>query len=369
MKILFVTDLYPIEKENIAKALFYFVQEWKNQGHEVEVIRSNFILNTLIRGRKIIKEKIYNEQGIKIYNLNFLTPFFFNIYNKLPKDFSLKNYDVIISHMPCGSLMANKLLNRDKIKYICGVHCSDIVVLKNFKYIFFRNALKKAYKNADKIAARSPILQKKIEEIIPEIKNKTFVAYSGVKEEFIEENQTEKTLKNKIKISTVASLIKRKNIDIIIKALSSLSVNFHLTIMGEGKERKKLETLTRKLNLQEKVTFTGEIERNDVIKNLKESNIFILVSDNETLGISYIEALASNNIIIAKRNDGIDGIIEDKVNGFLTDPTPSDIQFCIEQILSMNEDEIKKIQLNAQKTMKNLTDKKSAENYIIQIMD
>ena len=106
-----------------------------------------------------------------------------------------------------------------------------------------------------------------------------------------------------------------------------------------------------------------------VIKNLKESNIFILVSDNETLGISYIEALASNNIIIAKRNDGIDGIIEDKVNGFLTDPTPSDIQFCIEQILSMNEDEIKKIQLNAQKTMKNLTDKKSAENYIIQIMD
>ena len=58
MKILFVTDLYPIGEENIAKALFYFIQEWQKQGHEVEVIRSNFILNTLIRGRKIIKENL-----------------------------------------------------------------------------------------------------------------------------------------------------------------------------------------------------------------------------------------------------------------------------------------------------------------------
>lgn len=103
MKILFVTDLYPIENEKIAKALYYFVLEWKKQGHEVEVIRSNFILNTKIRGRKIQKEKIYIENGIKIYNLNFHTPFLFNVYNKLPKEFSLKNYDVIISHMPCGA--------------------------------------------------------------------------------------------------------------------------------------------------------------------------------------------------------------------------------------------------------------------------
>ena len=61
MKILFVTDLYPIGEENIAKALFYFIQEWQKQGHEVEVIRANFILNTLLRGRKVIIEKIYFE--------------------------------------------------------------------------------------------------------------------------------------------------------------------------------------------------------------------------------------------------------------------------------------------------------------------
>ena len=91
MKILLVTDLYPINNENITKALFLFAIEWQKQGHSVEVIRPNFILNTLIRGRKISEEKIYYENGIKIYNLNFHTPFLFNVYNKLPDNFSLKN--------------------------------------------------------------------------------------------------------------------------------------------------------------------------------------------------------------------------------------------------------------------------------------
>ena len=140
MKILFVTDLYPIGDEKIAKALFYFVREWQKQGHFVEVIRSNFIFNTLIRGRKIIKEKEYFENNTKIYNLNFHTPFWFNVNNKLPKDFSLKNYDVIISHMPSGALMAQKLLKRkdsDNIKYVCSVHNSDITVLKDLKYFHY----------------------------------------------------------------------------------------------------------------------------------------------------------------------------------------------------------------------------------------
>ena len=365
MKILFVTDLYPIGEENIAKALFYFVQEWQKQGHEVEIVRSNFILNTLLRNRKIIEEKIYYEQNTKIYNLNFHTPFWFNVYNKLPKDFSLKNYDVIISHMPCGSLMANKLLKRDKIKYICGVHCSDIVVLKDFKYLFFKNKLSKAYKNADKIAARSPILQSEIEEIIPETKNKTFVAYSGIKEEFIEKDYEAKTFdKNEIKISTVASLIKRKNIDIILKALSMLSINFHLTIMGDGKERKNLEKLTKKLSIEKKVTFTGKIKREEVITNLKNSDIFILLSDNETFGLSYLEAMTSNNIVIAKRNDGIDGIIKHEENGFLIDKTHNELKKCLEKIFTLEDCKIEQIRANSIETVKNLSMKNSAENYI-----
>ncbi len=357
MKILFITDLYPIGEEHIAKALFYFVQEWQKQGHTVDVIRSNFITNTLLRGRKIIEEKLYTEFGTKIYNLNFHTPFLFDVYKKLPKDFSLKNYDVLISHMPCGALMAQKLLKRDKIKYICGVHCSDIIVLSDFKYLPFRNLLKKAYTNADKIAARSPILKAKLEKIIPN--NKTFVAYSGTNE-----NVISKQLKNKITITTVASLIKRKNIDVIIKAIKDLP-QINLKIIGSGSEENKLKLLAKNsLNIE----FLGQIPHNQVIEELKKSDIFVLLSDNETFGLSYLEAMATGNIVIGKKNDGIDGMIVNNENGFLISADKNELKNCLKKIISMEDSEIEKIKNNAKNTIENLSMDKAATNYIDNII-
>ena len=352
MKILFVTDLYPIGEEKIAKALFYFVQEWQKQGHQVDVIRANFVANTKLRGRKIIEEKLYEENGTKIYNLNFHTPFFFNVYNKLPKDFSLKNYDVMISHMPCGALMAQKLLKKEKIKYICSVHASDITVLTDFKYLLFRNSLKKAYKLADKISARSPILKEKIEKIIPN--NKTFVAYSGIDIEPIE-----KPLNKELTITTIASLIKRKNIDVIIRALNEMP-QIKLNIIGSGKEEKNLKKLVKSSNIQ----FLGQLQRPLVIEQLKKSDIFILLSDNETFGLSYLEAMATGNIVIGKKDDGIDGILKDNENGFLINPNKKELKKCLEKIITMKEDEISTIKANCAKTIKELTSQSAAENYL-----
>ena len=365
MKILFVTDLYPIENEEIARALFYFVQEWQKQGHEVEVIRANFIFNTLLRGRKIIKQKIYQENGTKIYNLNFLTPFWFNVYNKLPKDFSLKNYDVIISHMPCGALMSNKLLKKDKIKYVCAVHASDITVLKDLKYFLFRKGMKKAYLNADKISARSPVLQRKIEEVLPEIQDKTFVAYSGIDDKLIEEHLKPKKFNQEIlQLSTSASLIKRKNIDIIIKALSMFSYDFRLTIMGDGREKNKLERLVHKYGLSKKITFTGKLKRSEVISNLEKSDIFILLSDNETYGLSYLEAMVTGNIVIGKQNDGIEGLLQNGQNAFLIPADKFELKKCLDKIYALKETEIEIIKQHSKETIEKLSSSKAAENYL-----
>ncbi len=369
MKILLVTDLYPLENEKITKALYYFVQELQKQGHCVEVIRANFIINTLVRGRKIKKENIYYEDGTKIYNLNFHTPFLFDVYKKLPKDFSLKKYDVIISHMPCGALMADKLLKKDSIKYICAVHFSDVVVLKSFLYLLFRNKLKNVYKKADKIAARSYVLQKKIEEIIPETQNKTFVAYSGIDTDYISDSIKATFNRDEVQISTVASLIKRKNIDVIINSIVNINHKIHLKIIGDGPERKRLEKLTQKLNISDKVTFLGGIAREKVISKLKESDIFILLSRNETFGISYLEAMATGNIVIAKKEDGIDGIIQNSQNGFLINSEVGELKSCIENIIKMSDEEIEIIRQKSLDTIKRLTIKESAENYINNIVN
>ena len=370
MRILLVTDLYPIGNEDIAKTLYYFVQEWQKQGHSVDVIRANFVANTLLRGRKIIKQKIYYENGTTIYNLNYFLPFMFNVYNKLPKDFKLGNYDVIISHMPCGALMSMKLLKKEKIKYICAVHASDIVVLKSLKYIMFRKKLKSAYKDADKIAARSPVLQAKIEEIIPETSDKTFVAYSGIDDFYIKESNFEKNFNtSEMHLATVAQLIKRKNVDIIIQALSLINFKFHLNIIGEGNERRYLEKLVKKLGLSNKVSFNGKLSRKEVIQELQKSDIYILLSKNETFGLSYLEAMSAGNIVIAKKNDGIDGILQNGQNAFLINADKYELKQCLEKINSLKETEIEIIRKRSLDTIKELSSSKAAENYLRNILD
>lgn len=353
MKILFVTDLYPLGNEHISKALYYFVREWKKQGHTVDVIRPEFIPNTVIRGRHIQKEGIYTEDDIKIYNLNFFTPFLFNVYDKLPVDFSLTDYDVLISHMPCGALMAQKLLKKEKIKYICGVHSSDITVLTDIKYLPFRKALKKAYLNADKISARSSVLKKKAEKILPN--DKTFVAYSGIDEEIII-----KPLRKEITLTTAASLIKRKNIDIIINAVKELP-QIHLNIIGSGKEEKKLKMLAKNCT---NINFLGQIPRKNVIEELKKSDIFALLSDNETFGLCYLEAMATGNIVIGKKDDGLDGIIVNGENGFLISPEKDDLKNCLEHIINAEDDVITRIKENCANTVKEYSMQKAAENYL-----
>lgn len=372
MKILFVTDLYPLKDEKIAKALYYFVQEWQKQGHKVEVIRCNFILNTRIRGRNILKEDIYYENGIKIYNLNFHTPFLFDVYKKLPYDFTLQDYDVIISHMPSGALMANKLLEKSKIKYICGVHCSDIAVLtKKIYSVFFRQKLEKTYKKADLIAARSPVLKNKIESIIPEAKGKTFIAYSGVDDE-LADNVNDYNAKcldfiynKELSVTAVASLIKRKNIDIIIKGLAELKDrNFFLRIIGDGAERNNLQKLVKELKLEKNIKFMGNIKRNEVFDYLKKSSVFILLSENETFGLSYLEAMAALNIVIAAENDGIDGILKDGNNAFLITPDSKRLKDCINKIMNLDKQQIENLYSNIKNTVNEYRQSKAAYNYL-----
>lgn len=262
--------------------------------------------------------------------------------------------------MPCGALMATKLLKKDNIKYICSCHCSDIQVLTDIKYsLYFKNELKKAYLIADKISPRSPVLKEKIENLVPETKNKTFVAFSGIDSNFITQR---KIFENEIvNITTVASFIKRKNIDTIIKAVAHLNdKKIKLNIIGDGCQKKYLKNLSKNINVE----FLGKLNRLLVIEQLKKSDIFVLLSDNETFGLSYLEAMATGNIVVAKKNDGIDGILKDKENAFLIDSNEYALKDCLIQILNLSKDDILKIQDNSYKTIVNYTSKIAGENYV-----
>lgn len=365
MKILFITDLYPLksEEQSTARTLHNFVFEWIKQGHEVEVIKPNFLFNSFLRGKPYYPTGVYDYEGVKIFNVNYFTPFCFDIKKKIPKEFNLenfaKNFDIIIAHMPSGIIFANKLIKKLSSEsniyppLVCGVHVSDIEVLTKPIYgFYFRNQLKEAYHGAKKIACRSFVLQKKFVEIFPELAEKTFVAASGIDEKIIVERKFSQELP--LKVLTCANLIKRKNID---KLISAVNDNFELTVIGDGKEFKKLKKIGRS-----NVKFLGRLSGENVLEQMTKSDIFVLPSVKETFGMVYLEAMASGCIVVCTKNDGIDGIIKDGGNGFLCEPTVEGIKEVLLKIKdNKNLDEIIK---NSLSTIKEYTQEKCAKYYL-----
>ena len=371
MKILLVTDLYPIENSSEPKTIRNFALNWKKLGHDVEVIRPNFLLNTFVRKRKIFPEKIYYDNDIKIYNINCITPFWFNVRHKLPKDFQIGAYDIVISHMPCGALFAMKIAGRCMgIPYVCSVHASDLkVITDKFYKIFFAKPLLLAYKRANAISARNNAFAEEIKKLSVYADGKTFIAPSGIPKEWIED---EEVFVNKsysehkpLVISTVAKLIKRKNINIIIEALNKTHYrNFILRIMGDGPEMNNLKNLAKKYNLEEQIIFEGEIPHEEVLTKLRMTDLFILVSESETFGIAYLEAAARGNIVIATENGGLDGIIINGKNGYTCTPNSDKLAELIDKIVSTPQEEIKNILLSLRETLLKYDDVAVSEKYL-----
>lgn len=339
MRILVITDLYPIseDEKNTPKTIQAFVKSWENLGHEVKIIKPNFLLNSYLRKKPYYKDGIYGQ----VENINYITPFWGNIKKKIKTLFAP---DVVIAHMPSGLIFANKL----GVSFCAGVHASDIEVLTNPIYkIYFKTELEKAYKNAKCIACRSYTLKDKFLKLYPQYENKTFVAPSGVDEEKIIKREWQE--KEKIKVLTCGQFIKRKNIDKVIKACERF-YNIELTVIGSGKQ--KLEKIS------DKPIFLGQIPHEKVLEKMRESDIFILPSKNETFGMVYLEAMASGCITVCSKNDGIDGIIRDGVNGFLCE----DIEETLDRILSLEDKNM--ILKNSYETIMNFTSQKAGENYI-----
>lgn len=348
MKILFITDLYPIKdsEPTTPRTLYDFVKGWQALGHNVDVIKPNFILNSFLRKKPYYRQGKYKE----VLNLNFWFPFL----GKIPPQ--KENYDIVIAHMPSGILYADKL----GLPFIAGVHSSDITVLTSPIYKFhFKKRLETALHNAKAIACRSYIIQKKLLEMYPELKPKTFIAPSGIESKTIVE-RTPLQNRDKIKVLTCANLKKRKNIDKVIEALKGLE-SFELTVIGDGDNRQKLE------EIDSSVIFTGRISNADVLAKMRESDIFILPSVGETFGMVYLEAMASGCITIGTKGDGIDGFIRNKQNGFLTLPVASEIRKLLLNIKNMDEKSVKTLSRNSFNTITRLTRTSVCEHYLQQI--
>lgn len=351
MKILFISDLYPVKssEKTTPRTLYNFVKEWEELGHSVTVLKPNFLLNSFIRKKPFYQTGQYDG----VFNANYLLPFMGNVKNRA-KNIFREHYDIVIAHMPSGILFADKL----GVPFVAGVHVSDLVVLTSPVYrIYFKPKLLKALRNARAIACRSYVIKDKLLSLYPEFEEKTFVAPSGVDEKYIINTFSSEINPQSLRVVTCANFKKRKNIDKLILALKGFD-NIELTVIGDGKERKKLESLDKN------VKFLGRLPNEKVLDEMRKSDIFVLPSVEETFGMVYLEAMASGCIVVCTKNDGIDGIIQDGVNGFTVLPDAGSIRNLFLKIKNCRREKLSDIRVNSLETIKQYTQKVCSKAYL-----
>lgn len=116
------------------------------------------------------------------------------------------------------------------------------------------------------------------------------------------------------------SLMPEYRHDTILKAFAILNqkgIDFVLTIVGDGKLLPALKELAIKLNIENKVNFTGRIPNTKLPRLLQQSDFYISMPITEGVSASLFEAMASNCYPVVTDIPGNQSWITHRENGQL----------------------------------------------------
>lgn len=182
---------------------------------------------------------------------------------------------------------------------------------------------------ANEILSISHVQKKQVNEIAGK---KSILIPHGISDSFYDNNKYR--LEGKLKFIFVGRLIKLKNIDKVIEALALCENDYVFDIYGEGPEQEYLKKLILQRGLSSKIFLKGWIAHENLSQVLSTYNLFIMPSKPESLGRVYFEAMASKLPVIATKDTGIDGIITNKQEGFLVEPTVDSIHNILLEIFA-----------------------------------
>ncbi len=143
-----------------------------------------------------------------------------------------------------------------------------------------------------------------------------------------------------IMLITACRLTKEKNLEFLIKSFAKIAQkekNIKFMIVGDGAVKKDLEDMSEELGIKEMMIFTGLVDRTEIVSLYQSSDIFVFASHTETQGLVAVEAMAAGSPVVAVRASGIEDIVQDGEDGFLTSNSEDEFAEKVLQIAGNEE--------------------------------
>lgn len=122
-------------------------------------------------------------------------------------------------------------------------------------------------------------------------------------------------------------LVPRKGFDVVIAAMSRLAPDVRLVLVGDGRDRDRLERLVAARSLESRVQFLGRVSDEQLPQVHRAADVFAMVCrdrwqglEAEGFGIVFLEAGASGLACVAGRSGGSHEAVLDGETGFVVDP-------------------------------------------------
>lgn len=319
MKILIATGIYPPDIGGPATYSKLLKDELPKRGHSVEILSFGEVRNL----PKIIRHIVY----------------FFKALRRGRKSDIIFAQDPVSVGLP--SMIASKILRKKFLIRVAGDYAWEQATQRfgvadgidefqckkyGLQVELLRSIQSFVIKNADKIITPSHYFKKVVSNWM-EGNEKVEVIYNGIN---LNLNPTTSCKVDNFKMKKIISagrLVPWKGFATLIKIMKDLP-DWTLTIAGDGPMKGELKNLVFSIGLEDRVKLPGAIPREELLSELKKSDLFVLNTSFESFSFQTVEAMHLMVPVIATNTGNLNEILENGKEGILVEPNNE------EQILS-----------------------------------
>jgi glycosyltransferase involved in cell wall biosynthesis len=308
-----IESVIKFSKKKISPYLLDVIGEWDSEKKKIQ--NKNIFIKDVLDLKLI---KYLPKYGFFKSRLSYVIVLLLSVF-KLHKLLKKEKPDFIIVHLMTFIPLLLLLLFNYETKFILRI--SGYPKLNFLRSFFWKIVGKKIFlvttptKLTLNLLCDSKIFDSNKIKYLPD----PVLNLNEIREKKIKKKESiEKEVSSENTIISIGRLTHQKNFDFLILAFKEINKKYphlNLFILGDGEERKKLENLIKRINLEDKIFLVGH--KKNIYDYLKESKMFVLTSLWEDPGFVLIEAGYMNKIVFSSNCiNGPKELLENEKNGF-----------------------------------------------------
>ena len=376
MNIAIFSDVYLPDINGVAVSVDSLFKLLTKYGHNAYVVTTSSekeisFKDNILRIPGLELKKLYGYRASFIYNEKA-----FQILKKLKLDLCHINTEFGISQF--GFIVANKLNIPSVYTYHTMYEDYTYYATKGYFDRFSKWAIREFDKSCmnrateiispsekTKIYIRSVGVEKYVNVVPTGFNFDRFIPNPENKEKSLEMRRNLGFKDNQKILLCLGRIAKEKSFDIIIEDYLKKynDQDTVLLFVGDGPARDELEALTQKLNVTNRVRFVGKVDNSLVPYYYLMSEVFLNASISETQGLTFMEAMASDLLVLCRFDNNLVGVIYNNKTGFFFQDV-TDFKEKLHYVLSLNKEESDLIRKNAFESIDCFSEKTFYNNII-----